>query len=94
MSVNGKINGYLTNPKTIASLILAMFAVGGWAAKLQADINSKAEQLDVAIQQTTIIQTLKNIDSKLKDIQGSVEKIDERQRQIKEDVAKLKAKQE
>ena len=92
--MNGKINGFFHNPTTIKIIVGTIFAIGVWVGTIQADVQNKAEKIDVASQQAALTEALKSINKNLDDIKDSVQKIDERQRKISEDVTKLKAKQE
>ena len=78
----------------IIALLVSVGTIGISIGTLRADVNAKAEKIDVAEQQATQTQVLLSINEKLGDLKESVEAIDKRQRKISADVAKLEAKAE
>jgi cell division protein FtsL len=92
MGINGRVNGWLVSPNVIKMTIAAVLSVGIWVGTLQADINDKAEKIDVAKQQIAMTKVLQRIDEKLDDLKEAVKDLDERQRVISTDVAAHMAK--
>lgn len=80
-------------------IITSIVLVGVWVGTIRADIDSKADKAKVEANEASVTEILKRIEGKLDDVNKkvdtldtSVEKVDERQRTISQDVAMLKAK--
>jgi len=73
-------NGFLVSPAFAKWIIGVILSVGIWVGTIQADINDKAEKIDVATQVATQTEVLKSINKSLTTIAASYKSLDERQR--------------
>ena len=85
-------NGFLVSPTFAKWIIGALLSVGIWVGTIQADINDKAEKIDVATQVATQTEVLKSINKSLETMATSLGNLDERQRKTELEIATLKAK--
>ena len=85
-------NGWLVSPAFAKWIIGTLLAVGIWVGTIQADINDKAEKIDVATQVATQTGVLKSINKYLTTMATSLKSMDDRQRKTELEVERLKAK--
>ena len=84
-------NGWLVSPAFAKSIIVLLISAGIWVGTIQADLNDKAEKIDVATQVATQTEVLKGIAKSLISINSKLSSYDETQRTLEKDVAVLKA---
>ena len=84
-------NGWLVSPAFAKSIIVLLISAGVWVGTIQADLNDKAEKIDVATQVATQTEVLKGIAKSLISINSKLSSYDETQRTLEKDVAVLKA---
>ena len=84
-------NGWLVSPAFAKSIIVLLITAGVWVGTIQADLNDKAEKIDVATQVATQTEVLKCIAKSLESINGKLSSFDSAQRVLEKDVAVLKA---
>jgi len=84
-------NGWLVSPAFAKSIIVLLITAGVWVGTIQADLNDKAEKIDVATQVATQTEVLKGIAKSLESINGKLSSFDSAQRVLEKDVAVLKA---
>ena len=87
-------NGWLVSPAFAKSIIVLLLGAGAWVGTIQADLNDKAEKIDVATQVATQTEVLRGIARSLNSINTKLNSFDATQRTLETDVAVLKAEAE